>query len=40
MFEPFGKIKEIVIKTKPSSPNSYGFVEYEEIEAAISAREG
>ena len=39
MFEPFGKVKDIVIKTKQGSSNSYVFVEYEEVEAAAKAQE-
>jgi hypothetical protein len=38
LFEPFGKIKEIVIKTKQGSSNSYVFVEYEDVESATKAQ--
>jgi RNA recognition motif-containing protein len=40
VFEPFGAIKEIVIKTKQGSTNSYCFVEYQTLEAAIKAEAG
>jgi hypothetical protein len=39
LFEPFGKLKEIIIKTKQGSSNSYVFVEYEEVEGAVKAQE-
>jgi RNA recognition motif-containing protein len=39
LFEPFGKIKDIIVKTKQGSSNSYCFVEFEEVEGATKAQE-
>ena len=39
IFEPFGNIKDIIIKTKQGSSNSYCFSEYENIESASKAQE-
>ena len=38
LFEPFGKLKEIIIKTKQGSSNSYVFVEYDTVDGAIKAQ--
>jgi RNA recognition motif-containing protein len=39
LFEPFGTIKDIIVKTKQGSSNSYCFIEYQDVEAATKAQE-
>jgi len=39
LFEPFGTIKEIIVKTKQGSSNSYCFIEYQDIASAAKAQE-
>ena len=39
LFDPFGDIKDITVKTKPGSANSYVFVEYGTVEDAKKAQE-
>ena len=39
VFEPFGDIRDITVKTKPGSANSYVFIEYGTTEAAKAAQE-
>ena len=38
LFGPFGEIKDITVKTKPGSANSYVFVEYASVEYAKQAQ--
>ena len=38
-FLAFGEIREITVKTKVNSANTYAFVEYERIEDAAKAQE-
>jgi RNA recognition motif-containing protein len=38
LFEPFGQIRAINIKTKIGSSNSYCFIDYENIEDATKAQ--
>jgi RNA recognition motif-containing protein len=39
LFEPYGPIKEIIVKTKQGSSNSYCFIEYHDVEPAVKAQE-
>jgi RNA recognition motif-containing protein len=39
LFEPYGSIKEIIVKTKQGSSNSYCFIEYQGVESAVKAQE-
>jgi RNA recognition motif-containing protein len=38
LFEPFGTIKEIIVKTKQGSSNSYCFIEYQDVDSATKAQ--
>lgn len=38
LFEPFGAIKEIIVKTKQGSSNSYCFIEYQDVDSAAKAQ--
>jgi len=39
LFSPFGALKDVKIKTKAGSTNSYCFVEYENIADSAKAQE-
>lgn len=39
MFEAHGKVKEMVVKTKGTSNNSFVFIEFENVEDATKAQE-
>ena len=39
LFTPFGTLKDVKIKTKAGSNNSYCFIEYENVDDAAKAQE-